>query len=704
MKTHFFILALSLLQFFQSHANTGYDLWLSSDPLPKDVVQTKYAFIKSIHFDGDQDAVSTNAIGILQRSLGRLLSSDIPYHPIPSKKNQLVLRVRPDAEGLLPDGFHLYATNQKLYLESRTSAGLLYGTFSLLRLIKSAQPVSNIDITDNPRVQLRMLNHWDNLDRTVERGYAGFSIFNWHELPEVLDPRYEDYARANASVGINATALTNVNANALVLRADYIEKAAALADIFRKYGIRVFLTARFNAPMELGKLPTADPLDPAVQAWWKAKVNEIYTHIPDFGGFLVKANSEGQPGPQDYQRTHADGANMLARALSPRQGVVIWRAFVYASAPGQDRFRQAFDEFSHLDGQFDENVLIQVKNGPIDFQPREPISPLFGAMPHTPVMMEFQLTKEYLGQGTHLSGLAPLFEEVLQTDTHAKGKGSSVANILNGSTFGYARTGMAGVANIGTALNWTGHLFNQADWYAFGRMAWNPEMSAREVYSEWTALSFPDSRVQQIALDLLLSSRETCVRYMTPLGLHHIMAEGHHYGPGPWVSGVGRPDWNSVYYHQATADSIGFDRTATGSNALNQYHPGLRSVYQNPTTCPETFLLWFHRVPWSFQMKSGRTLWEEMVYLYDLGVQETDEMLDKWNGIANRCDPALFSQVQSHLRIQQKEATWWRDACLAYFQSIHQLPYPPFSHPPKYPLDYYQNLSYPYAPGIKPKW
>ena len=447
--------------------------------------------------------------------------------------------------------------------------GVLYGVFHLLRLMQTRQPLDRLELQERPAIQLRVLNHWDNLDRSVERGYAGQSIWDWHKLPDYIDPRYVDYARANASLGINATVLTNVNSNAISLRPDYLAKAAALANVLRPYGIRVLLTVRFAAPIEIGGLRTADPADPAVKQWWRAKAAEIYRSIPDFGGFLVKANSEGQPGPQDYGRSHADGANMLADAVAPFGGVVMWRAFVYSNEQPDDRAKQAYSEFKPLDGKFRDNVMVQVKNGPIDFQPREPFHPLFGAMPRTPLVLEVQITKEYLGFATHLAYLGTLYEEVLRADTYARGPGSTVAKVIDGSLHGYAHTGIAGVANIGTDRNWSGSHFDQANWYAFGRLAWNPTSSAEDIARDWVRMTFSnDAMFVARVVEMMMRSRQAVVDYMTPLGLHHLMAEGHHYGPQPWFDGGRRADWTPVYFHRADAQGIGFDRSASGSNAV----------------------------------------------------------------------------------------------------------------------------------------
>jgi alpha-glucuronidase len=590
-------------------------------------------------------------------------------------------------------------------IAAKNDTGVLYGVFHLLRLMQSNQSVRNLTVINSPSINHRVLNHWDNLDRTVERGYAGFSLWDWHKLPDFIDPRYTDYARANASIGINGTVLTNVNANAQVLTPQYLKKVAALADVFRPYGIKVYLTARFSSPVEIGALPTADPLNDDVRKWWKDKVREIYQHIPDFGGFLVKANSEGQPGPQNYKRNHADGANMLAEALAPYKGIVMWRAFVYDNEVPVDRAKQAYHEFKPLDGKFNSNVLVQVKNGPIDFQPREPYHPLFGAMPGTPLMMEFQITQEYLGFATHLVYLAPLFKECLNADTYANGKGSTVAKVVDGSLDQHALTGIAGVANIGTDRNWCGHPFGQANWYAFGRLAWNHELTADEIADEWIRMTFTNqtNAVKSIK-SMMLSSRETAVNYMTPLGLHHIMGWNHHYGPAPWIRDKPRADWTSVYYHQADSAGIGFDRTTSGSDALEQYPLEVQQHYGSLQNCPETYLLWFHHLPWTYKMKSGRTLWDEMCFAYYQGAADVSKMQVAWKSVASEIDRERFVQVNELLAIQQQEANWWRNACVLYFQSRSKMPIPSNLEPPDHTLEYYQALEFPFAPGIRPKW
>lgn len=650
----------------------------------------------------------------LARSLPGLLGTAPPMRTAISTDHALVLGT-PQSSALVAafgnevatlgdEGFLIRQVRTEgrdvLLVAARRDVGVLYGTFHLLRLLQRGMPLQGLDVRESPRVALRVLDHWDNLDRYVERGYAGSSLWDWQTLPQWRDPRYTDYARANASLGINGTVLNNVNASALSLSPAYLTKAAALADLFRPYGIRVYLSARFSAPIDLGGLATADPLDPSVRRWWRDKVDEIHARIPDFGGFLVKANSEGQPGPQDYGRSHADGANLLADALAPYNGVVMWRAFVYSHEVPEDRAKQAYSEFVGLDGAFRPNVIVQVKNGPIDFQPREPFHPLFGAMPRTPLMMELQITKEYLGFATHLVYLGTLYEEVLQADTHARGEGSTVARVIDGSLEGHALTGIAGVANIGVDRTWSGSHFDQANWYAFGRLAWNPQQSARAIAEDWAALTFsPDPQVTGPIVRMMMDSREAAVDYMTPLGLHHLMARGHHYGPGPWVDGGPRADWTSVYYHRADSQGIGFDRSASGSNAVGQYAPQVAEIYGDSARVPESLLLWFHHVPWDRRMRSGRTLWDELVGRYSRGVRQVRSMQDTWAALRDRIDPQRHRHVAAFLQIQHDEAQWWRDASVAYFQSLSGRPLPAGERPPPQPLSYYQALQFPFAPG-----
>jgi alpha-glucuronidase len=586
-----------------------------------------------------------------------------------------------------------------LAVSALTDVGVLYGVFELLRRLQTGKPLGGPAINSGPVFGLRMLDHWDNLDGSIERGYAGRSLWRWADLPDTILPRYRDYARANASIGINAVALNNVNASARMLTAAFLRKTAALADVFRPWGIRVFLSARFSAPIEIGGLKTADPLDPDVAAWWRVKADEIYRLVPDFGGFLVKANSEGQPGPQDYGRTHADGANLLADALAPHGGVVIWRAFVYKADVAEDRAKQAYSELVPLDGAFRPNVRLQVKNGPIDFQPREPFHPLFGAMPRTATMLELQITQEYLGQGTHLAYLAPLFKEALDADTFAHGPGSAVARVADGTLFaggmGHLVGGIAAVANTGDDRDWCGHPFAAANWYAFGRLAWNHGLGADEIADEWLRMTFSnDAGFVAPAKEMMLASREAVVDYMTPLGLHHIMAEGHHHGPGPWVDvkDAGRADWTSVYYHRAAADGISFDRTPTGSDAVALYRSPLREQLADPATCPENLLLWFHHVRWDHRLSSGRTLWDELSHRYSGGVEAVRRMRATWDGLAAFVDRARHGHVRRQLAIQEQEARWWRNACLLYFQTFSRRPLPAGLEPLAGSLTEYQKI------------
>jgi alpha-glucuronidase len=604
------------------------------------------------------------------------------------------LSLRSELAGIGTEGYVIKRVSGTIAIAANSEIGLLYGAFAFLRLLQLHQPIDSLAVAETPRLRHRILNHWDNLDGSVERGYAGASLWDWHTLPDFKAPRYTDYARANASLGINGTVLTNVNANATSLTPPYIAKAAALADVFRPYGIRVYLTARFSAPIEVGGLKTADPLAPEVKAWWSRKTREIYAAIPDFGGFLVKANSEGQPGPQDYGRTHADGANMLADVLAPHDGLVMWRAFVYAEN-SDDRAKQAVNEFTPLDGRFQRNVLLQIKNGPIDFQPREPFSPLLGAMPNTPLLLELQITKEYLGFATHLVYLAPLFQEVLAADTQVDGagRGPIVRDLLQG---------VAGVANTGSSRNWCGAVFACANWHAFGRLAWNPRLTSEVVADEWLRTTFThDAAFVEPVKAMMLGSRQAAVDYMTPLGLHHLMARGHHYGPGPWVDGERRADWNSTYYHRADARGLGFDRTAAGSNAVGQYAAPWRDTFGRLDRVPDDYLLWFHHVAWDHRMASGRTLWNELTARYCRGVEAVQAMRAAWSAQAGRIDSERYEETRTFLGIQEREARWWRDASILYFQTFSKQPLAPDScGPPSRTLDDYRTIVSQNVPGI----
>ncbi len=528
-------------------------------------------------------------------------------------------------------------------ISAGSDIGLLYGAYALLRN----------DMTqgvNQPAFGLRILNHWDNLDSSIERGYAGPSIF-WNKEMRLDTVRIHEYARANASIGINGTVLNNVNASPKMLSRPYLVRVKQIADILRPYGIRVYLSVNFASPMRLGGLRTADPLNTGVRQWWKKKAKEIYREIPDFGGFLVKANSEGQPGPGDYGRSHSDGANMLADAVAPFGGTIIWRSFVYgANHKGEDRVKQAVSEFESCDGKFRKNVILQSKNGPLDFQPREPYAPIFDRMQKTPQIAELQITQEYLGQSNHLVYLAPMWKEFFSFVNPQK------------------LIGIAGVANIGNDANWCGHHFAQANWYAFGRLAWNPYLSSRNIAEEWLEQTFV---CDEAILSMMLRSREACVDYMMPLGLHHIFKFDHHYGPEPDGFKADYPlEWCPVYYHQADSAGVGFDRSTKGTGATAQYPTPYCTIYDSMTTCPERYLLWFHHVPWTYRTLSGRTLWDEMQYRYNRGVKEVEDFASIWQESKNLIDPQRWQEVNDKLSIQLKDAKEWRDTCLDYFSKF----------------------------------
>ncbi|HEX4684657.1 MAG TPA: alpha-glucuronidase family glycosyl hydrolase [Gemmatimonadaceae bacterium] len=691
-------------------AESGYELWLRyrrvADGARLDEYRRAFATLAI-----DQQSATMDAVrGELTRGLRGLLDTSITIMSRPGRSDYLVVGTRASVlVGSLvsrselasagTEGFVIRRADMRgrhiTVVAANSEIGVLYGVFAFLRELQMSRPLDALAMESSPRIKRRLLDHWDNLDRTVERGYAGRSLWDWSMLPDTLSPRYTDYARANASVGINGVVLTNVNANAKVLTPEYLAKVAALANVFRPYGITVYLTARFAAPLEIGDLRTADPLDPAVRAWWRAKADEIYRFIPDFGGFLVKANSEGQPGPQDYHRSHADGANMLADAVAPHHGVVMWRAFVYSNDVPTDRVKQAYDEFTPLDRKFRANVLLQTKNGPLDFQPREPFHPLFGAMPNTPQVLEFQITKEYLGEDTHLVYLAPLFSEVLNADTYARGKGSTVARVVDGSLQGQRETGIAGVANIGSDTTWTGSQFNAANWYAFARLAWDPSLTPQAIADEWIRQTFSnDAAAVRTIAHIMLVSREAAVNYMTPLGLAHQMGTNHHYGPAPWVR-LSRADWSPVYYNKADSAGIGFDRTSAGSNAVAQYFPPVRDRYASRATVPDSLLLWFHHVGWTERMRTGRTLWDELALHYQAGVDTVRSMQRQWASVRGAIDAQRFDEVQAFLAIQEREARWWRDASLQYFTTLSHLPLPAGVEPPSHDLKYYMAVRCP---------
>ena len=591
----------------------------------------------------------------------------------------------------LGEGYNLYARpaqqGDNIQYEATITAsnpiGLLYGAYELIRLQNTdayntgsgnQQNFSKaIDETEKPQVGLRILNHWDNLDGSIERGYAGKSIFKWEEIKlgkngkggsisKSLHDRLITYARANASLGINGSVLNNVNASPKMMTAEYINKVKVIANILRPYGIRVYLSINFASPMALGYTKTADPLDKKVQQWWKKKAKEIYATIPDFGGFLVKANSEGQPGPGDYHRTHAEGANMLADAVKPYGGIIMWRSFVYgANHKGEDRVKQAVSEFKDMDGKFRDNVILQSKNGPLDFQPREPYAPIFDNIKQTPQIAELQITQEYLGQSKHLTYLAPMWKEF----------------------FGFVNpdrlVGISGVANIGDDANWCGHPFSQANWYAFGRLAWNPSLTAEEIAHEWLVQTYEnqDERFTKPVEMMMMTSREACVNYMMPLGLHHIFKFDHHYGPEPDGFIASYPlEWCPVYYHKADAQGVGFDRSSKGTDAVGQYPEPYRSLYDNIATCPEEYLLWFHHVPWTYKMKSGSTLWQELCMKYNMGVAMVEVYRDFWHTSAKQYmkgHEQEWQHTDSLLNVQLENAKEWRNTCLKYFQTFSKM-------------------------------
>lgn len=697
-RTFLFLFVAVCLVLGTALSDDGYQLWLKYKKVPNEERLKEYRdAISSIIVSGNAE---TDKIirDDLRDGLDGLLAKKVSIGSSPDGGNSIVVGTPKSSAIVKEMGYgsllqslgregYLLKTEERngsklLLIAANTDVGLLYGAFHLLRLIQTEQSIVSLNVVSYPKTDYRLLDHWDNLDGSIERGYAGKSLWKWEDLPNNIDPRYRDYARATASIGINGTVLNNVNADPRILDSAHLAKVAALADVFRPYGIRVFLSINFSSPMSgrfelegnrkggIGALKTSDPLNPDVREWWKNKAKEIYSLIPDFGGFLVKANSEGMPGPQDYGRTHADGANMLAEAVEPYGGIVMWRAFVYDPEVDADRVKRAYKEFVPLDGKFLPNVFVQAKNGPLDFQPREPVQALFGAMPETPLMLELQLTQEYLGHSTHLVYLAPMWKEYLQFDTYAKGPGSTLASIVDGSLQKYRMTGIAGVANIGNDRNWCGHLFAQANWYAFGRLAWDHDLSSEEIATEWIRMTLSiESTVVGKVLPMMMGSREACVNYMTPLGLHHIMQTDFHYGPEPSYD-KGRLDWTPVYYHRADSIGIGFDRSSTGSNAVGQYFSPLKETYDSLSTCPEEYLLWFHHVRWDYRMKSGKTLWDEMCDKYYSGTDYVDTMLRTWISLKGSIDPDIFTHVRTKLEKQKIDAAIWRDTCLKYFQGF----------------------------------
>ena len=695
----FMLFMLAALNF--ANADDGYRLWLKYDLISDVRLLKEYKKLIHAAMVKGESATIQAARNELQAGLNGLLGSTIPQvnnvtengiimagafknFPLLQDANLKISLMQVGDEGFVISSMKVNG-KKVIFITANKDIGVLYGVFHFLKLLQTNQDISTLNVVSFPKIKLRMLNHWDYLNGT--RVYPGFSIWDWHTLPAFIKRRYIDYARANASVGINGTVPNIVNAEPLIMTDDYLVKIAALADAFRPYGIRIFLSTNFDAPRKLANLETADPFDQQVQEWWKNKVQEIYSLIPDFGGFLVKANSEGEPGPQDYNKSQAEGCNLLAEVLSPYNGIVIWRTFVYDYNP-KDRAREAYDIFKPLDGKFADNALLQVKNGPLDFQPREPFSPLFGAMPNTLLMMELDIGQGALGDDVNLVYLAPMWEECFNSDTYSKGKGSTVAKVIDGSLDGYGMTGMAGVSNINTECNWTGNTFGQSNWYAFGRLSWNHTLTSEQIAEEWIRMTFSnDTSIINPIKNVMMVSRENVVNYRDPLGLN--MLGGWSVYHGPWVNNSEHADWNSPYYHRADSIGIGFDRTRKGSAAVDQYAPEVANKYESLETCPEKDLLWFHHVPWTYKMKSGRTLWEELCYHYYRGVEGVEEIQRIWNLLERKIDEEEFERNQALLKIQHEDAIRWRDGCVQYFQAFSRLPIPAGLKAPERDLRYY---------------
>lgn len=703
----YFLLLVPLLFIVSvSRAEDGYDLWLRYEKIEDKKLSFNYRQLYPTLRVESRSPTMEAATKEITRGLSKMLSLNITQVSDPQNTNGIVLGTfaNPEIGKLVPkedtsrlgrEGYIVKTVwingHHKTIVAANTDIGVLYGSFKLLELLQLHKDTRSLQIREVPKIKLRMLNHWDNLDGTIERGYAGYSLWDWQRLPGVKSKRYTDYARANASIGINGTVLNNVNSSVRSLTKAYLIKAAALADVFRPYGIKLYLTAKFSAPKELGKLKTADPLDPAVIEWWQDKVAEIYHYIPDFGGFLVKANSEGQPGPGDYGRSHADGANMMARALKPYHGVVMWRTFVYENSRDMDRAAQGYAEFKPLDGKFDENVVVQAKYGPIDFQPREAFNPLFGSMPQTNLGMEFQITQEYFGFGTHLVYLGPLFQEYLRMDTHHPE--GSIADVITQDQNPQKLTCMAGVSNIGTDIDWCGHPFAQSNWYAFGKYAWDPYADADSVAQNWLGLTFSANKEFVAPVKkMMLHSRESAVNYMEPMGLNHIMNLATHYGPGPWGK---IPGWNSWDYHRSDSVGIGFDRTDKGANSSSQYADYWKEKFNDIEKTSTDLLLWFHHVPWDYKLSTGKTMWKELVGRYYTGAKDVKDMQSLWSQMKGRLDDERWQYVTRLLDQQYREACWWRDGCVLYFQTFSKRPLPANFEKPSHGLKYYETIPFP---------
>ncbi len=706
-----------------AQATDGHRLWLRYVPVHgRWLARYRHAASELVPAGGAQPT-ARDTTAELERALTGMLGRAVPNSTQVTangailfgtpKTSPLIRSLRLDLARVGSQGYLIRTLtvdgHRATVIAGNTDLGVLYGAFRFLRLMQTRRPISRLDIASRPKIRFRVLDFWDNLDGTVERGYAGSSIWKWAELPQYLSPRYTELARACASIGINGVVLNNVNATPYILTPLYLEKVAALARVLRPYGIRVYLSVPFSAPITVGRLKTADPLAPAVRAWWRKQVALIYHYVPHFGGFLAKADSEGEPGPAQYGRTQAQGANVLAQALAPYGGIVMWRTFVYSTNPhSEDRVMQAYDIFKPLDGKFDRNVILQNKNGPLDFQPREPFNPLFGAMPKSNEMLELEITKEYLGQQTSLVYLGTLFQGVLRADTWQRGRGSTVARVIDGSLYGEHDTGIAGVANIGSDRNWCGSIFNQSNWYAFGRLAWNPYASARVIAADWVRMTFTNNPAfVRPVVHMMMISREAVVDYMDPLGLASQMEAGTHFGPGPWVHPGPHmpPDWSSTYYSRANSEGIGFNRTITGSDAVSQYAPHVAAKFASLRRCPLDLLLWFHHVPWTYRLRTGHTLWNSLLRHYQRGVDTVKRMRKTWDGLSRYVDPQRFRLTADFLAIQQHNAQWWRDASIAYWESISHLPLPHGIAPPPFPLKAYEAFCIPYntgSPGGQP--
>ena len=693
--------ASSLIEAKNVRLNSGYNMWLNYKPIQDPKILNYYrSSLTNIVF---QHSSKTTIVikEELSKALEKLLDEKVVFNNKVQKGSLIFLNSKysihrkyvskktiSELETIGNEGYLILNKklngNKTTLILANSDIGLLYGSFHLLRLIQTRQNLSKIDIKESPKVKYRIANHWDNLDRSVERGYAGLSIWNWEELPLKISRRYKDYARFCASIGINSVVINNVNADARFISTENLKKIAILEDIFSPYGLKIFIAINFNSPQIIGNLDTADPLNEKVVYWWKKKVEEIYQYIPHMGGFLVKADSEGQPGPNSYGRTHADGANMLAKSLTPYQGVVMWRAFVYGKKQ-KDRIREAYDEFKPLDGLFDDNVIIQVKKGPLDFMPKEPFSPLLGALKNTNTMIEFQVTQEYLGNENHLLYKGAMYDEILKSDTYAEGKGTLVGDVISGKTYDYKHTGMAGVVNPGMAENWTGHPFVQSSWYAFGRLAWNYKEDPWIIAKDWVKMTFSNNEevVKKIIKIMKLSER-AAVNYREPLGLTHI-GNSSHYGPAPWSS-------RSNYFHQADEYGLGYDRSKTGSNAIAQYNEPLQSLFNNKKTTPEELLLWFHHVSWEYKMKSGMSMWEELVAHYYKGVEEVKEIQKLWSTLSGVIEKEKFTEIDNLLKRQLHDAIIWRDSCVLYFQLFSKKIIPSDYEKPLHELEFYKKL------------